>query len=60
MANTKKTPEQRKTKHLRIPLTQEQHAKILELHGETGMAHWAREVLLAAIDAELAQDRAIR
>lgn len=54
MANIKKSPESRKSEVLRIPLTPAQHSQIKDLHSETGMAEWARTVLLAQIALEVA------
>lgn len=54
MANIKKHPDHKKSEVLRIPITPAQHAQIKELHGETGMAEWARGVLLAKLAAEVA------
>lgn len=56
MANTQKPEHLKKTAHLRVPLTPEQHASIKELHGDTGMAEWARSILLAAIAEERARN----
>lgn len=56
MPRPRKNPEDRKSYHLRVPLTQAQHALIVEATaGESeGMAAWARSILMDAAKHKVA------
>lgn len=55
MSRQKLAPGKKKDKHLRVPLTPEQHQKVMDAAGDDGMAAWARAILIDAADAKLSK-----
>ena len=53
MPRPKKPPGSKKSIHLRIPLTPDQHKRIGLAAGDEGMAAWARTILLSAAEKQL-------